>query len=259
MNRFKARANQHAVPDLTVMEWDHYKTSKRSPASIGINLGQSAARHSNKRLYFLALYSQHEEMKKYTTASIPEVNICPNFHSALVTLRESHNSLAINKTETNFNFTTPTQKRWTNEFIAKNPVLSLPVSKDSNHPSIAEYMVSNDKGNVTEVVKNALNLHTRKTYDEVKELCEYGSSDNYYIFENLITHSSKVGPFKASQESLKTLFKTTLFANMAILTSIKKTNSGRSIASLPHGQYGEEVMLRLKVPWTKQYFQALSK
>jgi hypothetical protein len=64
---------------------------------------------------------------------------------------------------------------------------------------------------------------------------------------------------------MNTLLKTTLFSNMALMTSLEKQNRsslGRSIASIEEEKkipYSNEVMARLNVNWANQYFDYIKK
>ena len=152
------------------------------------------------------------------------------------------------------------------DYIAKRPELSLPLAKDEVTPKVVDIFRS-DKSDMNdfkmnELVHKALDIHLAKTYSEIRELCEFGVSDNYYIYENLITHI-KNSSFPPAEKSMDTLLKTTIFSNMALVTSIDKIQATpmRSIASVEakskDASYSNEVMTRLNVEWAKEYFESL--
>jgi hypothetical protein len=153
-------------------------------------------------------------------------------------------------------------------YVAIRPELLLPLTKNETSPKVIDIIRNsghsmNDFA-INELVHKALDIHLAKTYSEIQELCEYGSSDNYYIYENLITHI-KNNNFDASTHNMNILLKTTIFSNIALITSLNKEQSakagGRAIASVPTENnkyaYSSEVMARLNVNWANQYFDYL--
>ena len=242
--------------------------SSRTPASKEetTNLGTDAkeGNPTNKKLYFLTLLSEYDSLKNFSVEFTgPPVSICPSFHTSLL----RHND----KYENNFK-ASPINKKFTYDatkyndemYLASRPELLLPVSKEEVMPKVID-VIKNSSGTmndvaINELVHKALDIHLAKTYTEIRELCEYGFSDNYYIYENLITHI-KNNKFEANNTNMNTLLKTTLFSNIALMTSLEKENTrtqGRSIASVNQDQrkspYATEVITRLNVSWANQYF-----
>lgn len=224
---------------------------------------------TNKKLYFLSLYTQYESLKNYSTEfSGPSVSICPNFHTSLL----RHNEKVPPKAAMNVGvkkFTYDAKKFSDEAYVASNPELLLPLSKEETTPKVID-VIRGSKGPVSdfainELVHKALDIHLAKTYSEIRELCEYGVSDNYYIYENLITHI-KSNQFDAGPANMNTLLKTTVFSNVALITSLEKQTKtrapGRSIASVDEsdkrGPYVGEIMTRLSVNWANQYFDFIS-
>jgi hypothetical protein len=114
-----------------------------------------------------------------------------------------------------------------------------------------------------EMVHKAIDIHLTKTYSEIRELCENGVSDNYYVYENLITHI-KTTSFTAAEKNMNTLLKTTVFSNIALVTALEKIQATpmRSIASIESKKdvsvpYSNELMTRLNVEWAQEYFNYL--
>jgi len=227
---------------------------------------------TNKKLYFLTLYTQYENLKKYSTEFAgPTVSICPNFHTSLLRHNEK---LSVNEMRdtTNFHgkkFSYDSAKFVDESYVASNPELLLPLSKEETTPRVID-IIRGSKTPVgdfaiNEMVHKALDIHLAKTYSEIRELCEYGVSDNYYIYENLITHI-KNNKFDADSSNMNTLLKTTVFSNLALVTSLEKQvkvkNQGRAIASVDgdkkRGPYVGEIMTRLNVSWAGQYFDFIS-
>jgi hypothetical protein len=256
MARYKARTGENIlVPEIKSanLQFNNPKSS-RFPAS----LASSETSMTNKKLYFLSLYTQYESLKKISNnTTAPTLSICPSFHTGLVTYQEQHSSFE-NGAERKFSYK---QTEMLNEqYVNTHPELYLPVTKEGTNPKVIDILLSNkDKmaeSAIHELMQNALNIHLTKTYTELRELCDYGTSSNYYIYENLITHI-KSTKFDPSVANMNTLLKTTLFSNRAIITSLSKDKKpqGRSIASeglkIP---FSEEVVARMKVPWVNDYF-----
>jgi hypothetical protein len=148
------------------------------------------------------------------------------------------------------------------KYVSSHPELYLPVSKEGTTPRVIDVINSMKDGAtdsaITEVMQNAINIHLSKTYTELRELCDFGSSNNYYIYENLTTHV-KNNKFSATTDNMNILLKTTIFSNRALLTSLSKDKPiqiGRSIASEKRPfPYSDEVIARLNVPWANDYFK----
>jgi hypothetical protein len=68
---------------------------------------------------------------------------------------------------------------------------------------------------------DAFKLHLEKTLEEIKELCENGSGENYYAFENLITHMRANKEYHRSKEAMESLLKITLFSNLALISALE--------------------------------------
>lgn len=266
-------ATPNQVPEIASPDFKFAssKTSSatRGPASAPVEPGMKnepkEATTTNKKLYFLSLYSQFEELKNFSSDfDGPTVNICPNFHTSLL----RHNESKTNKpyAQSIKKFTYDSTKLNNDMYVASFPELLLPISKDELTPKVID-VIRNKNENINEfaineLVHKAIDIHLAKTYSEISQLCEYGVSDNYYIYENLITHI-KNNKFEADTKNMNILLKTTIFSNFALMTSLDKhagTNkSGRFIASVDTTEkakpiYSTEVMKRLNVSWANQYY-----
>lgn len=276
---------KNQVPDIKTadIKFTETKTSGRTPASAPENpnrIGdetktkESSSENmresgpTNKKLYFLALYSEYETLKKYSPDFAgPSVNICPNFHTSLL----QHNQNAVSSSSHSGipkakKFSYDSKKFSDEYYVAARPELLLPLSKEEVTPKVIDVIKSSNSSMnefaINELVHKALDIHLAKTYSEIRELCEYGVSDNYYIYENLITHI-KNNKFEAGSQNMNTLLKTTIFSNIALITSFDRaaesSSQGRSIASIggesKKSAYTSEVMARLNVNWASQYFE----
>lgn len=241
------------------------RTPASAPVTPNANETEKEGTPTNKKLYFLTLFSEYETLKKYSSEfSGPSVSICPNFHTSLLRHYEKmDNSKSVNYQTKKFSY--DSTKYNDVAYVESRPELLLPLSKDDVTPKVIDVIKSSKDPMtdfaVNELVHKALDIHLAKTYSEIRELCEYGVSDNYFVYENLITHI-KNHKFEADATNMNILLKTTLFSNMALTTSLEKHTgqmpSRRSIASISgdgkKGTYVGEVMTRLNVTWANQYF-----
>lgn len=275
MARYEPKAiSKNQVPEIQSSEFK-FKMSEngqasrvsRAPASAPENPNRADVPYemnaTNKKLYFLTLYSEYESLKNYSPEfSGPSVSICPNFHTSLL----KHNDKAavlIKTAPAPKKFSYDSTKYSDDMYVTSRPELLLPLSKDELTPKVID-VIKSAKTPMSEVAVNdlvhkAIDIHLAKTYSEIRELCEYGVSDNYYIYENLITYI-KNNKFEAAPKNMNTLLKTTLFSNMALMSSLNKQTktTGRSIASANSPEtknpYANEVMTRLNVTWANQFF-----
>lgn len=252
------------------------KTIGRSPASVtkAEQVVSEENTLSNKKLYFLTLFGQYESMKKYSQHfTAPNVNICPHFHTSLLE-HKGRNPAGFRGQVPGRNdkkFSYDKTKLNDTDYVGARAELALPLSKDGVTPKVIDILRTEkdslNESRMDELVHQALDIHLSKTYSEIRELCEYGVSDNYYIYENLITHI-KNSEFSAATTNLNTLLKTTLFSNLALVTTLEKieVTPMRSIASVEEKvakqkdlttPYANEVMTRLNVEWAKEYFDHL--
>lgn len=265
-------AQVHPVPALAVMEY-RPTTLHRAPASVKdthlIKKNKSFSSYSNKRIYFLTLLKQYNEMKNYTSGVAPEIKVCPAFHTSWWDEQKSDKSAsAENKLNSIFKdvASIKTDVITKSEVASMYPELYLPLTADDNYPTVLDIVKKDNTVELEGLLANAYQIHIQKTYAELAELCEYGQSANYYIFENLITHIKTKGPLGQSTEGLKTLVKTTLVSNMTLITSLKArgiesgiTLRGRapasvaSIDSMNSAEYEDEALDRLQALWSKDY------
>ena len=275
MSRYEPKSiSKNQVPDFQMGNFRFKSETKnldgeamRSPASRAPMQNQeivgTESNPTNKKLYFLSLLSEYENLKYFSSESDgPHITICPNFHNALLGHNDKSPDAHFKKTygkslsydSTRFN---------DENYVASNPELLLPLSKEDLSPKVID-VIKHSTSKISEVevsqlVHKAIDIHLEKTFTEIKELCEYGVSDNYYIYENLITHI-KSNKFEADNKNMTTLLKTTIFSNMALMNSLDKhyeTKQGRAIASVKENKdvgYGNEITSRLNVTWANQYF-----
>lgn len=270
MSRYKSHdLDSNKVPEFYPIEFskaqrgiasveDSQTTSEKAPDA------QKSAT-TNKKLYFQSLYEQYAELSSFLPEKQnPKIDSCPQFHGNFL---EYKTAASFSKTSTNYVFAYEKSSFADALYLAKHPELMLPVAEDQDRPRAIDLLSKKpevSKSEQSEIVKNALGLHLKRTYMELRELCEYGVSQNYYIFENLMTHSKSAG-ITSNTDGVKILLKTTLFSNLALKTSLtqfkeKSAPSGRTPASTVtelQDNKEKEVMKRLNVTWMKDYYQKM--
>lgn len=259
MARFKPRnSNPNKVPKIQLdpsLPKTFRAPASRGPASTANRPLKKLP--SNKRLYFMSLYGQYRALSSYVqTEQAPDIKHCASFHTTLVNYQEG---LPPVKT-TNVSFE-ERYKELRPDMLASYPELSLPMTLDGERPRLYDVLQDKKGKSTTHYVTQALKVHLTKTYKELEELCESGSSDNYYNYENLTTHIQREGSeFGPNQESLKILLRTTLFSNMSLLEGLKK-GQGRMPASSSHEEnvYQDGLIQKLGVQWTHSYYKSLRK
>jgi hypothetical protein len=262
MDRFKSQnIGENVVPNSFVNNDLLIDAPSRGPASVNSKRSKKdILPYNNKKLYFLTLLDQYKYMKTYSkNESTPELVICPKFHSLLVRHKESYPSSDYQKKEwTPISY--DQNKLTDNKYLALHPELNLPVSKGNAIPTVVD-LIKKAEGNNAQIVYSAFELHLSKTYSELKELCEYGNSNNYYTFENLHTLVNR-DVFIKNSKNLNTLLRTTIFSNIALKVSLDKNSKktpSRGIASVQPSsrKLEEEVIDRLGVEWSNEYFNGL--
>ncbi len=238
---------------------------------------------SSKKIYFQTLYSEYLALLNFTEQkSVKALDSCPQFHNTFLDMKEYFSDSSIfldfkNEKSTkrknlfmpqNINFQYPINfsKLKSEEYLSLNPELLLPVVDSEKFPRAVDVILKNGEKNpqmATDVVKDAINIHMEKTHRELRELCQNGVSSNYYIFENLYTHAKSEG-LTSNTESVRVLYKTTIFSNLALISSLEKKITPaialkRSLASNHSYRdfYSEQLFSYFQVPWAKEYFMNL--
>ena len=249
MDRYKSKnPNPNPVPDLSAKNDLIRKNENQAREEVQAPT-LSKVTYSNKRLYFLGLLKQYDQFKAYSQKDQSSIKACPQFHTA------TSDYLSQKKNTSKVKLKSAPLKNGKVDPLLY-PEYYLPFN---NRPA---YELASAK-NSTKVLSKAIEEHITRTYREIQELCEYGSSDNYYAFENLITHIQSTGIYK-NADGAKILLKTPLFSNDLILTSLKartKTRS-RGLASGSSTQSDpliKELSSRLGVSWFHHYTYNLKK
>ncbi len=272
MARFMPRdTNPNQVPPLAIPTDVKSKRPSRGIASVGSNSSESRQdenenseelKLSHKRLYFMGLYQQYRTLGKFVSEEqVPEIQHCPSFHTTLLNGKTGYRENQ--KSKLDF------KKRYSSIHDAKKayyPELFLPMAPDSTVPTLGEVVKSDQDLDKNMAFQQALKVHLTKTYKELEELCDTGSSSNYYNFENLGRHiKSNQMSYKQSPEALRTLYKTTIFSNMALIESLetpmaserKATRGPASVSTAKKWDniYQDHMVKDLNLNWTKHFLK----
>lgn len=158
------------------------KTTTRAPASLETSDMEGK---STRRVYFTALYHQYLTMGQHLNKE-NDVKFCPQFHH--------------DKVETDATII---------------PKVSLYHSGEIN---------GSEKKYFPEMVFNrdfSLADYHAELKVEIGTLCEEGISDNYFKFDNLVTHYAHNRSFHSHPDAMKSVLKIPVFANYYLLKMLQ--------------------------------------
>jgi hypothetical protein len=156
-------------------------SSNRAPASVKDELSQKSPR----RVYFSALYHQYLTLGKHLSKKT-DIKSCPQFHHDKL---ETDSSLL--------------------------PRVSFTPSSDVD---------SEGKDFFPELAFNedfSLRDYHKTVKAEIETLCEDGESDNYYKFDNLVTHYSTKQSFHQDTKAMASVLKIPVFANFYLVKMLE--------------------------------------
>lgn len=154
------------------------KVSGRAPASTGLSVDEEK---SPRRTYFVTLYHQYLTFSRYLGKE-NDLNSCPQFH------HDKLETEAINVPEVS---------------LYKNA--SATGTEKSYFPEVVF------RG------KFSLENYHADMGGELATLCEMGVSDNFYKFDNLITHYADKASFHKNAKAMASVLKIPVFANFYLL------------------------------------------
>ncbi len=157
------------------------KAISRTPAS----LTDQESGKSPRRVYFSALYHQYLTLGHHL-GEVSQLNSCPQFHHDKI----ETDSLSVPK-------------------FSLFKVKKLGVEEREFFPEV--------------VFNKSFSLldHYRSINEEVATLCEEGVSDNYFKFDNLVTHYATKASFHTRPDSMRSVLKIPVFANYYLLKMLQ--------------------------------------
>lgn len=243
MKRYKSKIGQvNTVPEVPIVQ-ESWVQSSRAPASIGPLASSQKVNYSNKKMYFFTLWMQYKTLKKFTKQeNAPQINSCPKFHTSMIG----------EKWESKMTVVDNNKIKWKNiqqQDISYFPEVHLPTTREHSLPKVMDsFKQVKFEDEYQKTVDQAFENHLAKMFTELKELCEHGSSYNYYAFENLLTHT-KDHTFMANNENMQKLLKTSIFSNHLIIESMRKNKSEDK-----YDMMIREINNRVGGQWVNAYF-----
>jgi hypothetical protein len=158
------------------------KQVSRAPAKIEM---LTEIDKSPRRVYFTALYHQYLSLSKQTNQS-SAIEMCPQFHH--------------DKIETD------------SSMIPELTVYKAPYVEDEGKKFFPELAFGR---------KFSLKDYRGSIENELQVLCEEGESDNYYKFDNLVTHYAGKKSFHSNPDAMKSILKIPVFANYYLLKMLQ--------------------------------------
>src|SRR5690606_14323732 len=173
----------------------------RSLASIA-----SDSTISNKELYFTTLYEQYKKLARLTHDT-DKIKSCPAFHQTWVDFtNEANNQKAIFP----YSYKEIIKENYA---LASFPELGL---ETSSGKKVIEYVSTNSQDNNKTVV-DAIRTYNEKNHEELLKLCDTGVSENYFVFENMVSFYAKKKDFHQSGKALMAFMKMPLVSNALLI------------------------------------------
>lgn len=154
----------------------------RSPASIEMSEVEGK---SSRRVYFTALYHQYLTLGHHLDQA-SEIQSCPAFHHDKI---ETDDSVI------------PSVSLFNSKAVSKE-----------NKEYFPELVFNK---------KFSLKDHYQSMKQEIEVLCDEGLSDNFYKFDNLVTHYAGKASFHQRPDSMRSVLKIPVFANYYLLKMLQ--------------------------------------
>lgn len=268
MSRFKGREKSYTQiaempvysPSLESVAKSPLLQNNRKPASVSPEQDPKNQKDdtnlSNKRLYFLTLYSQYLELSQWSEEKRLELNHCPHFHSSLLA---NNNHATIENLSKNKNFENIVTREIKEAQLGLYPELILPIETGKKMKSVYQGWISENKINQKDklkMAKGAYQLHLKKLHSEIKDLCQYGSSDNFYIFENLLGHfkSTPGKEIDLNSKNTEILLRTNIYTNMALISVLREE---KMVGPSDYPMF--QVYRRVGTQWMSKYYSEIKK
>lgn len=251
------------MPNFYISEEFIPKKIKASRSIASKQFNNELNSFDNKKVYFLTLLGQYYRVQSLLGKNEKDLNVCPYFHHEI--LEQEKNIEKLTSTAYGIKRKDYVKAIYAPRLLPVFPELSLPINDNQNVYQYTSHFKNNET--IENFVKVALEEHAQKNKSELVELCESGASDNYYTFENLLTHFSNKDRFNNSLDSLKAVLKIPVFANLFLLRSIDPNYVSYSDdqfyevskISKNYSIFEVEMLKRMDVSWVEEYFENLNK
>lgn len=243
--------NEEYKPKNYMSTTEVKKSPQRSIASVSEESKESVKDLSGKQVYFLSLYTQYLKMKNLLGKTGAEKFICPRFHNEILDYKSDLKILLSSVSQfkrKNYSSVINSPKE-----LPFYPELSMPLSKGNKY-NVYEYTKNMNTEMVQYFVRIAFEEHFLKNKNEIEELCEYGYSDNYYSYLNLINYFKSHPEFSSKIGSLKAVLKVPIFANAHLLNSLYVGENYEDANSLTYmKKFDHKILEIFNLSWVKEY------
>jgi len=245
LERISIEQSSYDKPDFFVGEFEQ-KKAKRSIASVATE--PSAVKLlTNRQLYFLSFYRQYKTMGSILKVK-EELNSCPRFHD-LILRHKSVESIDPQKYTTSIELE---KVKGNSKLLSLYPVMAMPYSRSQD---VHSAVVANNWKNTSFYINKGLHHYYKTVSAEMQQLCDRGSSDGYYVFENLVTYFKGQKSFHGTKFGLKALLKVPVLANMVILDNLERGEYNYSNKS----SYDQWLLRRTNASWFGDFVIGLKK
>lgn len=159
--------------------------TNRAPASINL---EAEEEKSTRRVYFSSLYHQYLTLGTHLEKK-NNIEFCPQFH---------HDKIEADS------FNVPKITLYKKNHVGTEGQNFFPELAFDRRFSLKNYH---------QLIKN-----------EIDTLCEEGVSDNFYKFDNLVTHYAAKKSFHMSNAAMESVLKIPIFANFYLIKMIENPN-----------------------------------
>jgi len=242
IKRVEIKQKSYTKPQVFVGD---YKFSKRKNHRTIASLTSTPAM-TNREAYFLSFYKQHLTLAKTLRMQEEQVN-CPSFHNLIL-----EHKRALFKTKRNYS-TDISLSNIASDYsqVSHHPVLAVPYSGSTDlFTRLHQTGFKDTKKDLTKALSHFYQQDKR----ELAQLCETGVSQNYYIYENLVTYFKNKPHFHRTKEGLLSILKVPVVSKMMILDNL--TNEETYINSNPFDKW---LVDKAGLSWIEEFRNDLKK
>ena len=239
------------VPRFTLLKDTHWRPRVLASKDLG---KLSFMEFSNKQVYFSTLFWQFQKLKAFRLGPFQNIRYCPSFHSAFLELKKkSPSPVKLNGDGVVLQKLIDLKPK--KEIMAIFPEMALPLTHTLGASTLYEVLSKYSHDAPYDLLVQGINIHTKKIYQELQQLCHTGYSQNYFIFENLISYVHQNPHFKNGAAPLLSLLESTVFFNFIFLNFLGFQHRGEFPFS--SSKLEEEMVSRLRADWSYNYFYQL--
>lgn len=192
-------------------------SASRIPASVNL---EALDEKSPRRVYFSTLYHQYLTLGQHLEKN-SQIKFCPQFHH--------------DRVEVDSAYTIPQVLMYSASNVVKEGRQYFPELAFSKSFSLKD--------------------HHEQMKQELKVLCEEGVSDNYYKFDNLVTHYANKSSFHLNKTAMKSVLKIPVFANFYL---VKMLMGPETQVAVVHPEEKKFIEMT-KTTWFSRYIEEASK